>query len=190
MKRDNKKRRDIFIHESSYVDESVKIGKGTKVWHFAHIAKRAKIGKNCKIGQNVFIGEDSKVGNNVKIQNNVSIYTGITLEDSVFCGPSMVFTNVKKPRSLYPVNKKYDKTLVRKGATISANATIICGITIGRCAFIGAGSVVTRDVPDFALVYGNPAKLKGWICECGKTIIVSKKSKKYICKDCNKGFKE
>jgi len=186
MKGQSSRKTSVFIHKSSYVDKNAKIGKGTQIWYFSHIAKGAKVGKDCKVGQNVFIGEGVRVGNNVKIQNNVCVYSGVTLEDGVFCGPSMVFTNVKKPRSLYPVNKKYDKTLVNKGATIGANATIVCGITIGRCAFVGAGSVVTKDVPDFALVYGNPAKLKGWICKCGKTIITSKRNRIYACSSCRK----
>lgn len=156
-----------FVHESSYVDEDVEIGEGTKIWHFSHILRGSKIGKNCKIGQNVVIGPNVTIGNNCKIQNNVSIYEGVTLEDEVFCGPSMVFTNVLNPRCSIPRMKELRPTLVKKGATIGANATIICGNTIGRYAFIGAGAVVTKDVPDYALVCGVPAKIKGWICECG-----------------------
>ncbi len=163
--------KNYFVHPSSFVDDNVKIGEGTKIWHFCHIMSRARIGKNCKIGQNVFIDRDVRIGNNVKIQNNVSVYRGVTLEDNVFCGPSMVFTNVMNPRSAYPRDiNEYGETLVKKGATIGANATIVCGTTLGKSAFIGAGTVVTKDVPDYALVYGNPAKLQGWMCECGKKL--------------------
>ena len=159
-----------FVHPSSFVDEDVEIGAGTKIWHFCHIIKGSKIGKNCKIGQNVVIGPNVTIGNNVKIQNNVSIYEGVTLEDDVFCGPSMVFTNVFNPRSAIIRMNELRKTLVKKGASIGANATIVCGHTIGRCAFVGAGAVVTRDVPDFALVAGVPARIIGWMCECGVKI--------------------
>ncbi len=158
---------DHFVHGSSYVDEGVEIGKGTKIWHFCHIIKGSRIGKDCKIGQNVVIGPDATVGNNCKIQNNVSVYTGVTLEDDVFCGPSMVFTNVYNPRSAVPRMRELKETLVKKGATIGANSTIVCGNTIGRHAFIGAGAVVIKDVADHALVVGNPARQVGWMCECG-----------------------
>lgn len=158
-----------FVHESSYVDDGAQIGDGSSIWHFCHISSGAVLGERCKLGQNVFIAPGSKVGNNVKIQNNVSIYAGVTLEDDVFCGPSMVFTNVTTPRSAVPRNTAadYAPTLVKRGASIGANATIVCGHTIGEYAFIGAGSVVTRDVPAYALVYGNPARVQGWACECG-----------------------
>ncbi|HEY9746524.1 MAG TPA: acyltransferase [Oculatellaceae cyanobacterium] len=163
---------DYFVHESSYVDPPCEIGAGTTIWHFSHILKNSKIGKNCKIGQNVVIGPSVTIGNNVKIQNNVSVYTGVTLEDDVFCGPSMVFTNVYNPRSAIPRNTEADflQTLVKRGASIGANATVVCGNTIGEYAFIGAGAVVTRDVPDFALVYGNPARQHGWVCVCGEPL--------------------
>ncbi len=162
------KKKDYFVHESAYIDEAVEIGKGTKIWHFSHIMKGAEIGENCKIGQNVYIDSNVKIGNNVKIQNNVSVYKSVTLEDGVFCGPSMVFTNVINPRSDYPrILDEYRKTLVKRGTTIGANATVLCGITIGIYAFIGAGAVVTKDIPDYGLVYGNPARLQGWMCECG-----------------------
>jgi UDP-2-acetamido-3-amino-2,3-dideoxy-glucuronate N-acetyltransferase len=156
-----------FVHESSYVDEPAKIGAGTKIWHFSHVMKNCEIGEGCNIGQNVVISPDVVIGRNVKIQNNVSVYTGCILEDDVFCGPSMVFTNVVNPRSHVVRRDEYKTTLVRRGASIGANSTVVCGITIGRYAFIGAGSVVTRDVPDYALVYGNPGKVRGWMCNCG-----------------------
>ncbi len=156
-----------FIHESSYVDEPCEIGIGTKIWHFSHIMKNCRIGVNCNIGQNVVVSPDVVIGNNVKIQNNVSVYTGCVLEDDVFCGPSMVFTNVINPRSHVVRRNEYKTTLVRRGASLGANSTIVCGITIGHYAFIGAGAVVTRDVPDYALIHGNPAKLRGWMCDCG-----------------------
>ncbi len=163
---------NYFVHESSYVDAPCEIGEGTSIWHFSHILKNCTLGKNCKIGQNVVIGPNVTIGNNVKIQNNVSVYTGVTLEDDVFCGPSMVFTNVFNPRSTVPRNTEADflKTLVKQGASIGANATVVCGVTIGRFSFIGAGSVVTKDVPDFALVYGNPARQHGWACYCGESM--------------------
>ncbi len=156
-----------FVHESSYIDEPCEIGAGTKIWHFSHVMKESKIGENCNIGQNVVISPHVVIGRNVKIQNNVSVYTGCILEDDVFCGPSMVFTNVVNPRSHVSRRDEYKQTLVRRGASLGANSTIVCGITIGRYAFIGAGSVVTRDVPDFALIYGNPARTRGWMCACG-----------------------
>lgn len=162
----------IFIHSSSFVDEGAKLGPGTKVWHFCHIFRGATIGANCKIGQNVVIHSSVIIGNNVKIQNNVSVYDGVLLEDDVFCGPSCVFTNIINPRSAVPRNDPsyYRKTIVRRGATIGANATIICGVEIGRYVLIGAGSVVTKDVPDYALVYGNPTRHQGWMCECGEKL--------------------
>lgn len=163
-----------FAHESSYIDDNVEIGEGTKIWHFCHIQAGAKIGKHCTFGQNVNVGNNVVIGNYVKIQNNVSVYEGVTLEDYVFCGPSMVFTNVIDPRCKYPQRgaEFYHKTLVHEGASIGANATIVCGNTIGRHAFIGAGAVVTKDVPDFALMVGVPARQKGWVCECGEVLPV------------------
>ena len=158
---------DFFVHESSYVDEPCNIGAGTRIWHFSHIMKDCRIGERCNIGQNVVISPQCVVGNNVKIQNNVSVYTGVVLEDDVFCGPSMVFTNVINPRSHVERKDEYKQTLVRQGASIGANATVICGNTIGQYAFIGAGAVVTRDVPDHAVVYGSPARVQGWVCDCG-----------------------
>jgi len=158
---------DYTAHPSSFVDDGCEIGAGTKIWHFSHIMTGARIGQRCNIGQNVVISPDVVIGNNVKIQNNVSVYTGVTLEDDVFCGPSMVFTNVVNPRSHVSRRHEYARTVVRKGASLGANSTIICGVTIGRFAFVGAGAVVTRDVPDYALVVGNPARVSGWMCHCG-----------------------
>jgi UDP-2-acetamido-3-amino-2,3-dideoxy-glucuronate N-acetyltransferase len=162
----------FFVHESSYVDEGADIGEGTRIWHFCHISGRARIGRGCNIGQNVFIADNVVIGNNVKIQNNVSVYEGVILEDDVFCGPSMVFTNVRTPRSAIVRDpaKDYLKTLVRRGATIGANATIVCGVTIGEGAFVAAGAVVTKDVPAFARVVGVPARLVGWQCVCGDPV--------------------
>lgn len=177
-----------FAHKSAYVDKGAIVGEGTAIWHFSHVMKGARIGKNCKIGQNVVIAGNARIGNNVKIQNNVSVYDNVTLEDNVFCGPSMVFTNIINPRSKYPQNTpdKYKNTVVRQGASIGANATIVAGNTIGANAFIGAGSVVTKNIPDYALVYGNPAVLKGWMCECGTKL--NFKGNKSICKNCNRTY--
>jgi UDP-2-acetamido-3-amino-2,3-dideoxy-glucuronate N-acetyltransferase len=158
---------DVFVHESSYVDEGCEIGEGSKVWHFSHVMSGARIGKRCNIGQNVVVSPQVVIGDNVKIQNNVSIYTGVILEDDVFCGPSMVFTNVVNPRSHVSRKDEYKTTLVKQGASLGANTTIVCGHTIGRYAFIGAGAVVTKDIPDYALVVGNPGRISGWMCNCG-----------------------
>ena len=152
---------DYFVHESSYVDEGAKIGSGTKIWHFCHIMKGAIIGSNCSIGQNVSVASRAVIGSGVKIQNNVSVYDDVIIEDDVFCGPSCVFTNVINPRAFIERKSEYKKTVIKKGSTIGANATIVCGVTIGEYAFIGAGSVVTKDVPPYALVYGNPARVHG-----------------------------
>lgn len=159
--------KDYTVHESAYVDEPCKIGRGTKIWHFTHIMSNCTIGENCNIGQNVIISPDVILGNNVKIQSNVSVYTGVVCEDDVFLGPSMVFTNVLNPRSGVNRRGQYSKTLVKKGASIGANATIVCGHDIGSFAFIGAGSVVTKNVPDYALMVGNPARQIGWMSEYG-----------------------
>lgn len=161
---------DYFVHASCSVDEEVAIGVGTKVWHFTHIQRGAVIGKQCVLGQNVNIGPDVQIGDRVHIQNNVSVYQGVTLEDCVFCGPSSVFTNVLTPRVEYPVVGRFAPTLVKYGASLGANCTVVCGHVIGRYALIGAGAVVTEDVPDFALMVGNPARQKGWVCACGKTL--------------------
>jgi UDP-2-acetamido-3-amino-2,3-dideoxy-glucuronate N-acetyltransferase len=162
-------------HDSCYIDDGCVIGDDTKIWHFTHVMSGARIGCGCNIGQNVVISPEVVVGDHVKIQNNVSLYTGVTLEDDVFCGPSMVFTNVVNPRSHVSRKHEYKPTLVKRGATLGANATIVCGHTIGRYAFIGAGTVVTRDVPDYALVVGNPGRVTGWICECGVKLAVGPK---------------
>ncbi len=153
-------KKNFFVHSSSVVDEKVIIGNGTKIWHWCHISKGAKIGRNCILGQNVFLGEKVKIGNNVKIQNNVSIYSGVTVKDDVFIGPSVVFTNVKFPRSKINQKDNFSKTLIEKGSTIGANATIVCGLKIGKNSFVGAGSVVTKNVRINSLVYGNPAQEK------------------------------
>ena len=168
--------KNYFLHDSSYVDDNVKIQKGTKVWHFSHIQSGARIGKNCSIGQNVNIGNNVKIGNYVKIQNNVSIYEGVEIEDYVFCGPSVVFTNVIRPRSEFPQrgSKFYSKTLIKKSASIGANSTIVCGNSIGRYAFIGAGTVVTKDVPDHALMVGNPGNIVGWVDKIGNRLKFNK----------------
>ena len=162
--------KDFFIHESSYVDEGVTIGAGTRIWHFCHVLGGSRIGENCNIGQNVVIGPDVAIGNRCKVQNNVSVYKGVTLEDDVFCGPSMVFTNVFNPRAHIRRMDEARPTLVKKGATLGANCTIVCGHVIGAYALVGAGAVVTKDVPDYALVAGNPARQTGWMCECGEKL--------------------
>ncbi len=175
---------DYFVHESSYIDEDVVIGANTKIWHFCHVQKGSVIGSNCSLGQNVNIANHVKIGNGVKIQNNVSVYEGVELEDDVFCGPSMVFTNDLTPRSRYPKGSAaYKKTLVQYGASIGANATIVCGHTVGRYAMIAAGAVVTKDVPDHALMAGLPAKQIGWVCECGQILTMD-----FKCSVCQKEY--
>ena len=177
------------VHESAYIDDGVIIGDDTTIWHFCHVLGDVTIGERCRIGQNVVIGPDARVGNNVKIQNNVSVYNGVTLEDDVFCGPSMVFTNIMTPRSAFPRNRPEDNrpTLVRRGASIGANATIVCGITIGEHAMIGAGAVVTRDVSDYALVYGNPARARGWVCKCG-IVLQESQPLQFDCPECDRKY--
>ena len=177
---------NYFVHESSYVDDNVTIGSGTKIWHFCHIQSGAMIGEKCSLGQNVNISNNVKIGNNVKIQNNVSVYEGVELEDYVFCGPSCVFTNDLTPRCKYPKGREnYRRTLVKEGASIGANSTIVCGNTIGKYAMIGAGAVVTKDIPDYALVMGVPAKRVGWVCECGEVL-----DSAYQCRACKKIYAE
>lgn len=163
-----KENKSYFVHESSYVDEPSEIGEGTKIWHFSHIMENCKIGNNCNIGQNVVISPNVILGNNVKIQNNVSVYTGVICEDDVFLGPSCVFTNVINPRSFIPRKDEYRKTVIGRGASIGANATIVCGHNIGIYAFVAAGAVVTKDVPNYALVMGNPARVKYYVCKCSE----------------------
>jgi UDP-2-acetamido-3-amino-2,3-dideoxy-glucuronate N-acetyltransferase len=163
-------RPDVFVHPTAAVDEPCEIGAGSKVWHFAHVCAGARIGAGSSLGQNVYVAPSAVIGSGARIQNNVSIYDGVTLEDDVFCGPSMVFTNVKNPRAHVSRKHDYRPTVARRGATFGANATVLCGLTVGRYALVGAGAVVTRDVPDFALVVGTPARVVGWVCACGERL--------------------
>jgi len=174
----------FFSHETALIDPPFSIGENTKIWHYTHICRDVKIGRNCKLGQNVYVAQGVNIGNYCKIQNNVSIYGGVELEDYVFCGPSAVFTNILRPRCKYPQETpdKFIKTLVKTGASLGANSTIVCGITIGRHALVGAGAVVTKDVPEYAIVYGNPANQKGWVCECGFELVFT--SAKTTCSKC------
>jgi len=172
-------------HESAYVDQGAQVGSGTRIWHFSHIMAGAKIGKNCSLGQNVNVGSRAVLGNGVKVQNNVSIYDDVVIEDDVFCGPSMVFTNVINPRAFIERKQEYKKTIVRRGASIGANATIVCGVTLGAYCFVGAGSVVTKDVPDYSLVYGSPARQHGWVCTCGVKL-----TEAMICPECGKTYRK
>jgi UDP-2-acetamido-3-amino-2,3-dideoxy-glucuronate N-acetyltransferase len=182
--------KEYFVHPTSIVEEGAEVGAGTKIWHFSHIMPGAKIGRDCTIGQNVFVGGKAVIGNRVKIQNNVSVYDRVTLEDDVFCGPSMVFTNVKRARSAFPRKDAFEETLVKHGASIGANATVLPAITVGQCAFVGAGSVVTRDVWPYALVYGVPAELKGWVCECGEklALALSPDEESATCDSCGRRY--
>ncbi|HBF87098.1 MAG TPA: N-acetyltransferase [Bacteroidales bacterium] len=183
--------KEYFSHETAIIDSNCVIGKGTKIWHFSHVMSNCTIGENCNLGQNIVVSPDVVLGNNVKVQNNVSIYTGVICEDDVFLGPSMVFTNVINPRSAVNRKQEYKKTFVRKGATIGANSTIVCGIEIGQFAFIGAGAVVTKDVKAYALVVGNPARQTGWMSEFGQKLkfdnagiaICSESNEKYFIKN-------
>ena len=179
--------KEYFVHESSYVDEGCRIGEGTKIWHFSHIMKDCAIGKNCNIGQNVVISPGVVLGDGVKIQNNVSVYTGVICEDGVFLGPSCVFTNVINPRAFIERKSEYRKTVVKKGASIGANATIVCGHDIGKYAFVGAGAVVTRTVPDYAMVYGTPARIRGYVCQCGEKLEFSDGIA--VCSACGKKYR-
>jgi len=189
----NSENKSFFVHESSYVDANVQIGSGTKIWHFCHIQTGTCIGENCTLGQNVNIGNNVIIGNFVKIQNNVSIYEGVELEDYVFCGPSMVFTNILNPRCEFPQRgaEFYLPTRVKRGASLGANSTILCGHTIGKYAFVAAGAVVTRDVPDYALVVGNPARIHGWMCACGTKLNLDNKNlpqETTNCRKCGNAF--
>lgn len=181
---------DYSKHDSAIVDQGAIIGENTKIWHFSHVMGDAQIGKNCSLGQNVFIANQVKIGNNVKIQNNVSIYEGVVLDDHVFCGPSTVFTNVKNPRSAFPRNtsKDYLRTWVQEGASLGANSTIVCGTTIGKWAFIAAGAVVTKDIPAYAVVAGVPARIIGWMCECG--IALEFKNNHSECSQCARTYEK
>ena len=179
---------DYFVHDSSYVDDGAVIGKGTKIWHFCHILPGAVIGERCNLGQNVVVMSGTRLGNNVKVQNNVSIYEGVVLEDDVFCGPSCVFTNVVNPRSHVSRKAEYQQTLVRRGSSIGANATIICGVTLGEYSFIGAGAVVRSDVPAFALMVGVPARRVGWMCQCG--VRLQLKDGRAACASCGATYRE
>ncbi|MBS5967411.1 MAG: N-acetyltransferase [Finegoldia magna] len=178
---------DFFAHESCYIDEETKIGKGTKIWHFSHVMSGSTIGLNCNIGQNVVISPDVTLGNNCKVQNNVSVYTGVVCEDGVFLGPSCVFTNVINPRAFIEKKDEYRKTTIKEGASIGANATIVCGNTIGKYAIIGAGAVVTKDVGDYEIVVGNPARHHGYACSCGENLKRVSLTD-YICEKCDKKY--
>jgi len=184
---------EYFVHPTSIVEEGAQVGPGTRIWHFSHIMPGAKIGQDCTIGQNVFVGGRALIGNRVKIQNNVSVYDKVTLEDDVFCGPSMVFTNVINPRSYWPRKNEFKKTLVKKGVSIGANATIVCGHTIGKYAFIGAGALVNKDIPDYILVYGIPAQIQGWMCYCGVKLALTNSSTSQEtakCKNCDRKYRK
>lgn len=180
----------VQIHESAYVDEPCVIGEGTKIWHFSHVMPNCRIGRKCNLGQNVVVSPDVTIGDNVKIQNNVSIYTGVVLEDDVFCGPSMVFTNVINPRSEINRRSEYQRTLVKRGATLGANCTIVCGTEVGRYSFIAAGAVVTKAVPDYALMAGVPAKRKAWACRCGMTLPKAGTAGSITCGTCGNAYRE
>ena len=178
---------DYYVHPTSIIEQPVSIGTNTKIWHFSHIMKNVTLGDNCVVGQNVFIADGVRIGNGVKLENNVSVFSGVVLEDDVFCGPSCVFTNVINPRSHIDKKNEFQQTVVKKGASIGANATVICGNTIGCYAFVGAGSVVTSDIPDYALVYGNPARIHGWLCQCGEKIEFDE-SMKAVCQKCGAAY--
>jgi UDP-2-acetamido-3-amino-2,3-dideoxy-glucuronate N-acetyltransferase len=178
----------FFKHDSSFVDDQVTIGEGTKIWHFCHILKNTRIGAHCIFGQNCMVGPNVTIGNRVKVQNNVSIYDGVELEDDVFCAPSMVFTNVINPRGFIERKQEFKKTLVKRGATLGANSTVVCGSTVGRYALVGAGAVVVTDVPDYALMLGVPAKRKGWVCKCGVTLKGARVGHPSTCSACGSSY--
>lgn len=180
---------DFFVHESAYVDDGVQVGNGTKIWHFCHVMPGAVIGERCSLGQNVVVMPGTRIGNNVKIQNNVSVYEGVELEDDVFCGPSMVFTNVINPRSHVTRKHEYRRTLVKRGASIGANATIVCGVTLGEYAFVGAGAVITKDVAPYAMMAGVPARRIGWMCQCGEKL-PAVAADTTSCAICGAGYRE
>lgn len=184
-----KEQENYFVHESCFIDENVEIGAGTKVWCFTHLLKDSKIGAGCIIGQNVMIGTGVSVGSRCKIQNNVSVYPGVVLEDDVFCGPSCVFTNVYNPRAFIERKHEFKATIVSKGATIGANATIVCGVIIGKYAMVGAGAVVKHNIPDYAVVAGVPAKQIGWVCRCGVSLKTSNRQKIATCRECGSAYK-
>ena len=180
---------EAFVHETATIDEPCHLGEGTKIWHYTHVMAGARIGARCNIGQNVYVDHEVVIGDGCKVQNNVSVYKGVTLEDGVFCGPSMVFTNVMNPRAFIERKHEFRPTLVQRGATLGANCTIVCGVTIGRYALIGAGSVITRDVPDYAMVYGVPGRQQGWISEEGSALDAADEAGLFVCPDTGKRYR-
>ena len=180
---------EAIVHETATIDEPCQLGEGTRIWHYTHVMSGARIGARCNIGQNVYVDRDVVIGDGCKLQNNVSVYKGVTLEDGVFCGPSMVFTNVMNPRAFIERKHEFRTTLVRKGATLGANCTIVCGVTIGRYALIGAGSVVTRDVPDYAMVYGVPGRQQGWVSEEGFALTAADAPGEFVCSETGKSYR-
>ncbi|MBS0189840.1 MAG: acyltransferase [Phycisphaerales bacterium] len=190
MQKDQPTFPEVKIHESAYVDAPCKIGKGTRIWHFTHVMPNCEIGENVNIGQNVVVSPDVRIGKGCKIQNNVSLYTGVILEDYVFCGPSMVFTNVNTPRSEINRRSEYSTTLIKRGASLGANSTIVCGTTVGRYAFVAAGAVVTKDVPDYAMMMGVPARRRGWACRCGEPTGAPGANGEITCKQCGNQYRE